>query len=206
MPELTQEFATLPVDALEPHPENPNRGDVQVIAGSIEHNGFFGAVLVQAPCNGRTLHRVLGGEHRLMAAQAEGMAEVPVLVLDVDDDAARRIMLADNESARRAGYDDETLGDVLAALSSTPAGLAGTAFTTDDLDDLLLRLSPPPPPSLDELAAEHGLDDKESGEDWSRLVKVSLGLADFGRWTSWVAGHGDDSSVALVALLDAVDA
>lgn len=49
MPELTQEFATLPVDALEPHPDNPRRGDVDAIAESIRHNGFFGAVLVQAP-------------------------------------------------------------------------------------------------------------------------------------------------------------
>lgn len=142
MPELTQEFTTLPVDALEPHPDNPRRGDVDAIAESIDHNGFYGAIIAQRREDGS--HRIIAGEHRWRGAQKQGMAEVPVMVLAVDDDAALRIMLADNRTTDLAGYDEEALARVLNDLTGgAEDSLWGTGFTDRALADLLhLATSP----------------------------------------------------------------
>lgn len=137
MPDLSQEFTTLPVDALEPHPDNPRRGDVDAIAESIRHNGFFGAVLVQAPRDGRDRHRIIAGEHRWRAAQADAQESVPVLVVDVDDDTALRMLLADNRTADRSGYDFAALAAVLDSLPD----LSGTGFSVAALDEAISAAS-----------------------------------------------------------------
>ncbi|MEQ4724198.1 ParB N-terminal domain-containing protein [Nonomuraea sp. B19D2] len=52
---------------------NPHRGDVEIIGGSIDENGFYGAVLVQ-----RSRVWITAGEHRWCGALARGLAAVPV--------------------------------------------------------------------------------------------------------------------------------
>ncbi len=121
---------SVPLDSITPHPENPNQGDRAAIADSIEANGFYGFVICQ-----RSRRRILIGEHRWRELGDLGSQTVPVLWLDVDDDAARRIMLADNRTGR-LGHDDETL--LLAVLQSLAddSTLDGTGYTDDDLADL----------------------------------------------------------------------
>ncbi|MFG3438350.1 ParB/RepB/Spo0J family partition protein [Nonomuraea sp. NPDC047897] len=122
-----QDYRVVSVGDLEPHPENPHRGDVDVIAESIERNGFYGTVLVQ-----KSRMRIIAGEHRWRGAQANGLQQVPALVIDVDDDTATRIMLADNRTAEFGGYDDRALADLLRGLDD----LDGTGWTEQDLDEL----------------------------------------------------------------------
>lgn len=43
---VPQAYRMVPVGDLQPHQENPHRGEVDVIAKSIEKNGFCGTVLV----------------------------------------------------------------------------------------------------------------------------------------------------------------
>ncbi|MFB4284869.1 ParB/RepB/Spo0J family partition protein [Nonomuraea sp. MTCD27] len=117
----------VPVDDLEPHPDNPHQGDVDVIAKSIEKNGFYGTVLVQA-----SRMRIIAGEHRWRGAKAKCLGQVPAVILDVDDDAALRILLADNRTAEIGGYDDQALAELLRGLDD----LDGTGWTEQDLDDL----------------------------------------------------------------------
>ncbi|MEU7857839.1 ParB/RepB/Spo0J family partition protein [Nonomuraea sp. NPDC049141] len=90
----SQEYRLVPVADLEPHPENPHRGDVEVISESIAENGFYGAVLVQ-----RSRMRIIAGEHRWRGAQTRGLAEVPCVLLDVDDEQTKKILLADSRTA-----------------------------------------------------------------------------------------------------------
>ncbi|WP_147425436.1 ParB/RepB/Spo0J family partition protein [Bailinhaonella thermotolerans] len=124
---LPQEYVLVPTEQLEPHPDNPHRGDVGLIGESIERNGWYGATLVQ-----RSRMRIIAGEHRWRAAQAKGLAMTPALLLDVDDDQALRIMLADNRISDYGHYDDPALAALLASLPD----LAGTGWTPDDLADL----------------------------------------------------------------------
>jgi len=85
---------------------------------------------------------ILAGNHRWKAAGDAGLATVPVFYLDVDDDAARRILLVDNRSSDLAANRIPELAALLASLAESPRGLAGTGFDGDALDDLLVTLDP----------------------------------------------------------------
>ncbi|MEU7911335.1 ParB/RepB/Spo0J family partition protein [Microbispora bryophytorum] len=128
---VSQTYRMVPVGDLQPHPDNPHRGDVEVIADSIAANGFFGVVLVQ-----QSRMRIIAGEHRWRGAQARGLDQVPALLIDVDDATATRIMLADNRTAEYGEYDDQVLAELLRGLDD----LDGTGWSDDDLNDLLADL------------------------------------------------------------------
>ena len=128
------------VDAITVHPENARVGDIDAIAESIETNGFFGTIVAQ-----RSTGHIIVGNHRYQAARQTGMKKVPVIFMDIDDDQARRIMLADNRTNDMASYDDQLLADLL---QSVPA-LEGTGFDDDDLADLPAGLPSSPLPPTD---------------------------------------------------------
>lgn len=126
------------VTDLRQHPDNANNGDVDAIEESIEVNGFFAPILVQ-----RSTGYILVGNHRFLAAQQLGAVEVPVIYLDVDDQRAKRIMVADNRTAR-LGHDDEAqLAQLLGELYATDAGLHGTGYESQDFEKLMKGLQEP---------------------------------------------------------------
>ena len=127
-----QWYAEVPVDSIQPHPENPNKGDVAMIQESIQENDFYGACVVQASSG-----RILAGEHRWRAARAEGLEELPVIFRDCDDHTALRILLVDNESARRGEVDPEVVEGILGTLTSVEddGALDRTGFDLDWLED-----------------------------------------------------------------------
>lgn len=135
---LNQSVEMVPVGALRLHPRNVNNGDVGAIHESIKHNGFYGTIVAQ-----RSTGYVLAGNHRLQAAQHAGAAEVPVVWVDVDDDHALRILLADNRTTRLGSDDPEALARLLQEIADTAGTLDGTAYSGDDLDELLRDLSMP---------------------------------------------------------------
>jgi hypothetical protein len=105
--------------SLAPHPQNPNTGDVKAIRESVKVNGWYGAVTVQ-----RSTGYILAGNHRFFAAAGEKAPEIPAIVRDVDDETALRILLADNQVARRAVIDEEKVAELLDTLGS----LKGTGY------------------------------------------------------------------------------
>lgn len=119
--------ADYPIADLIEHPDNPNRGDMNVIRESIEHHGFYGAVLVQ-----KSTGYIIAGNHRTRAAAELGETTVPAIVVDVNDEQARRIMLMDNRARDRSDTDDTILRMILADMDD----LAGTGFNDDDLERL----------------------------------------------------------------------
>ncbi len=126
-----QSYEMVPVGALKHHPRNPNVGAMREINESVAANGFYGAIVAQ-----RSTSYVLAGNHRLRAAKANGIAEVPVTWVDCDDDEALRILLADNRLARLAHYDEGVLSSVLAEMAESAAGLRGTGFDAAALASL----------------------------------------------------------------------
>lgn len=124
------------VDDLQPHPDNPNEGDVGAISQSIERVGFYGAIVVQAPSGRRRKHRILAGEHRWLAAKAAGIETVPVSVLDVDDQTALVVLAGDNEIARLAQLDADKRIALLTRIAEA-GDLSGTGVDGDDLDALI---------------------------------------------------------------------
>lgn len=126
-----------PVDSLRPHPDNPKNGDVDAIADSMRANGVYRPVFAQ-----QSTGRILAGNHTYAAMLADGHDAVPVVWLDVDDNEARRILLADNRTADLGRYDDSLL---LAALHATDT-LAGTGYSPEDLAALEAALAGPGTP------------------------------------------------------------
>lgn len=124
-----QDYEVVPVTAVSLHPENAKVGDVPAIAKSIARNDFYGALVVQ-----RSTGHILVGNHRWLAAKAENLGEVPVIYVDVDDDQARRIMVADNRTSDLGTFDMEKLS---ALLESFDGDLDGTGYSLDDLTDML---------------------------------------------------------------------
>lgn len=127
-----------PLTSLHPHPQNPNRGNVETIASLIETNGFIGAIVVQ-----RSTNRILIGNHRWKAAQQIGATEIPVFWVDVNDDEALRILLSDNRASELASNDPAELLALLESLRDSTLGLTGTAYEHDDLAQLLATLGTP---------------------------------------------------------------
>jgi ParB-like chromosome segregation protein Spo0J len=135
---ITTPAKLVPIDSLVPHPNNPRQGDVGAIVQSIKANGFYGAIVAQAGTN-----VIIVGEHRWLAAKEAGMTKVPVAFADVDDAAARKIMLADNRTSDLAEYDQELLVELL-KVEAADAGLEGTGYDGDDLDAMIAGLEPLP--------------------------------------------------------------
>ncbi len=117
---------------LKPFPGNARRGDVDSIAESLRVNGQFRPLVVQ-----RSTGYVLAGNHTLQAAQKLGWPSIQVTYLDVDDEAARRIVIADNRTADLGTYDDRALITLLRELGED---LSGTGYDLDDFDDLLASI------------------------------------------------------------------
>jgi DNA modification methylase len=134
--------ATVAVSDLRLHPENPRRGDVASIKESLERNGLFALLTV----NARSLE-VLKGNHTLCAARELGWTEIDVYLVDVSEQAARRIVLADNRTSDLATYDFGSLAELLSGFED----LAGTGYDESDLDDLLEQLAAGQPLPDDEL-------------------------------------------------------
>jgi ParB-like chromosome segregation protein Spo0J len=150
---INQTTETAPIDTIRPHPRNPRQGDTGAIHQSIDANGFYGAVVAQ-----KTTGFILAGNHRWAAARQAGATEIPVTWVDVDDDHALRILLADNRTSDLGSYDDNALADLLKELHESTGTLAGTGYDGDDLDELLADLNPnflptdEEPPRLDRKA------------------------------------------------------
>lgn len=134
----------IPVGDLALLPGNPRQGDIGAVSESMRVNGVYQPIIVnRGTLTGRPFE-VIAGNHRAQAAQQLGHDTIPAVILDVDDEAATRIALADNRTSDLATYDTEALAMMLQNLPD----LVGTGYDGDDLDDLLGQLDGEAPTSL----------------------------------------------------------
>jgi ParB family chromosome partitioning protein len=94
--------STLPVSNLQAGKYQPrirmDEGALNELAASIKAQGLLQAILVRPiTANlGLPQYEIIAGERRFRAAQLAGLIEVPVLVKDVDDQAAAAMALIEN--------------------------------------------------------------------------------------------------------------
>ncbi|QZD98162.1 ParB-like nuclease domain protein [Microbacterium phage Blett] len=112
---------------------NARRGDVDKIAQSLEVNGQYKPIVVNRGTLTDTPNEVLAGNHTVMAAQKLGWTHIDAVFVDVDRQAAVRIVLVDNQASDIASNDDAALLELLGELDD----LDGSAFEQSDLDALL---------------------------------------------------------------------
>ena len=123
------------MDRLIPSEVNPRTHSpeqVAQIAASIREFGFVNPILVGADGG------IIAGEGRLRAARTEGMREVPVIVLEHLSEVQRRaLVIADNQLALKAGWDEEMLREQLVALQDECFDLDSLGFDDQELARLL---------------------------------------------------------------------
>lgn len=118
----------VPIGQLKHYGKNPRRGDVKAIAESLERNGQYKPIVVRTGT-----FEVLAGNHTLKAARDElGWTEIAATFIDVDDDAAARIVLVDNRTNDLATYDTPELIDLLKSIPD----LAGTGYDAAAMESL----------------------------------------------------------------------
>lgn len=132
---IAQRIEHWPLETLIPYARNPRtHSDAQVaqIAASIAEFGFNNPILVD------TKAASFAGHGRLLAARKLGLKEVPVIVLDHLTEAQKRAyIIADNQLALNAGWNDELLGIELAALQQEDFDLSLIGFEDEELARLL---------------------------------------------------------------------
>ena len=129
-----------PISQLKFYPGNARRGDIDLIAESLERLGQYKPVVACVGGKAPELANViLTGNHTTMAAQRLGWSEIDVHWVDVDTDTAKRIVLVDNKANDEASYEVEELVNLLTELPD----LTGTGFDRDELDELLEALDTP---------------------------------------------------------------
>ncbi len=81
---------------------------------------------------------VIAGHGRLAAAEALGIAKVPVIVLKYLAPAQKEALrLADNRIAENASWDQALLRDALASVQTAEIDLAALGFSADELAGIL---------------------------------------------------------------------
>lgn len=191
---------TIHPSELSTYHRNPRRGDVSVIAASLQAHGQYKPVVVNRGTHTGRPNEVLAGNHTLMAIRDlaerhpddERWQSVLVHWVDVDDDRAARIVLVDNRASELGTIDYEALYTLVTDLPD----LTGTGYDAEYLT--MLGEMNAGPPDLDALADEVG---EPTPED--ALTRVSLSLEpDIARsWSAHRASFQDDTA-AMKALMN----
>lgn len=82
-------------------------------------------------------YNIIAGHGRVQAAKAEGIKEIPCVLLDYLTEAQKKAyIIADNRMALDAGWDEEILKVELESLKGNAFDLSLTGFDKDELSDL----------------------------------------------------------------------
>lgn len=145
------------IDTLHADPANVNRhpeANLRHISDSLKTFGQVEPLVVQ-----KGTGKVIGGNGRLQVLIGQGVTEVDVVELDIDDTKAAALGIALNRSAKSSEFDDGALAAVLATL---PTELQlGAGFDMSDLRELESSLDKPvvedgPPAPLPEPVSKRG--------------------------------------------------
>lgn len=131
--ELKQEL----VKSLNPYYKNPRVGDVEKVAESLKENGQFKSIVVNIGTKTGRPREILGGNHTWLAARKLRWEKILVGWVDVTEEQATKIVLADNGTSDGSTYDDSILTELLSGLKDSGASLLGTTYTDDTLSRLI---------------------------------------------------------------------
>jgi DNA modification methylase len=132
---LAERIERWPIEKLRPYERNPrthSEGQVDQIAASIVEFGWTNPILIEENAG------VLAGHGRLLAARKLGLIEVPVIRFEHLSEAQKRAyILADNQIALQASWDDPLLAEELAWLRDERFDLDLIGFDASELERLL---------------------------------------------------------------------
>lgn len=132
--QTTTKMELVDIDKLIPYVNNARTHSpeqINKLRASLREFGFINPVIVDDKFN------IVAGHGRVMAAQAEGIKEIPCVYVDYLTEAQKKAyILADNRMAMDAGWDEEMLRVELEALQDMAFDLSMTGFDDKELADL----------------------------------------------------------------------
>ncbi len=146
----------LPVDKLEPNPQQPRldfkRDELESLAASIRQKGVIQPLIVRRK-PGRDMYEIVAGERRWRAAQLAQLHEVPVVVRDLNDTEVLEVAIIENiqradlnaieealgfrQLMTRFGHTQEKLAEALSKSRSHVANLLRLLTLPADVQDLV---------------------------------------------------------------------
>jgi ParB family chromosome partitioning protein len=146
----------LPVDKLEPNPQQPRldfkQDELESLADSIRQKGVIQPLIVRRK-PGRDVYEIVAGERRWRAAQLAQLHEVPVVVRDLNDTEVLEVAIIENiqradlnaieealgfrQLMTRFGHTQEKLAEALSKSRSHVANLLRLLTLPDDVQDLV---------------------------------------------------------------------
>src|SRR5216684_30556 len=120
------------IHLLRPYLDNPNNGDTDAIKESLQAHGQYRPIVVRAGVN-----EILAGNHTYAAALELGWKTIACTFVECDDDEARRIVIADNRTARLGWWDVGYMSQLLSGFKASPKGFKGTGYSDLSADKLL---------------------------------------------------------------------
>jgi len=134
----TEEMKLLPIDELIPYTNNArthSKEQITKIRSSLREFGFVNPVLIDKDKN------IIAGHGRCEAAKAEGIKEVPCVMVEHLTEAQKKAyIIADNKLALDAGWDNEILAVELESLKDLNFDVELTGFNAAEIDDLFSNI------------------------------------------------------------------
>jgi len=122
----TPKIEQTPLNKIQPHPQNPRKGNTDLIAESLTTNGQYKPIIVDAKTG-----NILAGNHTYQAAQKLGWETINTIQLpDLTAKQALKILLADNRTSDNSTYDYDQLNETIQQIRDD---LQGTGWTIDDI-------------------------------------------------------------------------
>jgi len=131
----SKDFQLVATDKLVPYANNARKhspAQVNKLRASLREFGFINPVIIDKDFG------IIAGHGRVMAAQAEGIAEVPCVLVDHLTDAQKKAyIIADNKLALDADWDEELLRLEIESLKEMDFDVSFTGFDDVELDEML---------------------------------------------------------------------
>ena len=134
----TEEMKIIEIDKLIPYQNNArthSKEQLLKLRSSLREFGFVNPVLIDKEFN------IIAGHGRVAAAKAEGITEVPCVMVEHLTEAQKKAyILADNRLALDAGWDKELLAIEFESLKDLNFDLNLTGFEAAEIDELFSNI------------------------------------------------------------------
>jgi len=121
----------------EVNPRVHSNRQIEQLRRSIREFGFTNPLLIDEH------GKIIAGHGRLAAAKLEGLADLPAIeVGGLSDSQKRALLIADNQLAINADWDEQLLASELKSLMNDDFDLSLIGFSQLEVDDLLKQFEP----------------------------------------------------------------
>lgn len=122
------------INSIYPNPNNPrdNQHVIASVARSIQRFGFSSPIIAR-----KENRQIIAGHTRYAAAQRLKLETIPIRFLDLTENEADALALADNRLAEKAKWDESQLQEILQTLNKEQVKIDDLGFSQSELDYFL---------------------------------------------------------------------